>query len=59
MSEAVQEILLAAGASVCMEAPRAMLRRVGLTPDRLPGYSREFGGGGPPRAPLEPEFPFE
>jgi hypothetical protein len=47
-----------AAAEACVTAMLAMLRRLGLSTDSLPGYVYYGSGHYPPRRALEPEFQF-
>jgi hypothetical protein len=47
------------GASIAMQAMKAMLHRFGVSAEGLPGFSFMSGGIGHPQTVLEPEFPFE
>ena len=46
-------------ATVAMDALRSALEWLGVSADRLPGYSRQSGGIGQPAQAVAPEFPFQ
>jgi hypothetical protein len=47
------------GASQCLDAMRAMIRRTGANPDKLPNFGLLGGGRATPAAEVEPEFAFD